>query len=291
MSDCLDDDSLNDDPNVIGNSSLPYCQRKLVISKNNNIKFFDNSKMLFGSTFQNAFEKSNVLSKVLETINKQLGLNPKHQIVRLKRHDYEQLIQGYYLRYSPDTYTNYYILEEKTTAIPVNTWREDKNKKSQATHQVSQLNSYLGKYRINLGFLLRINIRAYLSQISTKNSYWEKLCHDYQQFVPWQFNLEMYKATKLRAKIVLEHVKEKRFTDLIGPEFNFECEDCDLFVRKKCGREEYKCQQCKKNALYEYPSEITSEFSNKPLCQNCFEKQYPRNKYLKYKLSNYKEIE
>ena len=279
------DSHIKDDPNIIGSSSIAFCPKKIVISKLNDFKFVSNAKMLMGQIFENILYTPEVLSLLIFDINNGLGITPKDQIINPQAQKFLELIPGYFFRITPDIYTNYYMVEVKTTAIYAREW-----KKELVDYQIIQLNTQLGAFNVDLGFMLKVNTRTFLSNIKEGETYWDDLWNKYGYFLPWYFDKDVYESTLNRAKWLLECIRDK----VIPKEentFAWECRYCNEGVRKICGKEEYKCfaPKCYKK-MYDHPHILTQRFRNFPMCEKCFKKANPRSKYEKYKLVNYKEI-
>jgi len=277
------DSHIKDDSNIIGSSSIAFCPKKLVISKLIDVKFVSNAKMLFGQIFEDILYTPEVLSLLIVEVNDLLGIRPTDQIINPQAQKFLELIPGYFFRVTPDIYTNYYMIEVKTTSIYAREW-----KRELVDYQVVQLNTQLGAFGVDLGFILKVNSRSFLSNIKESGEYWDTLWNKYGYFLPWYFDKNVYDSTLSRARFLLECIRDK-----IIPEeentFGWECGYCNEEVRKMCGKEEYKCyaHKCYKK-MYEHPDILTQKFKEFPICENCFKKENPRSKYLKYKLLNYK---
>lgn len=279
------DSHIKDDPNIIGSSQISMCPKKIVISKLNDFKFISNAKMLMGQIFENILYTPEVLSLLIMDVNEKLGIRPNDQIINPQTQIFLELLPGYFFRITPDVYTNYYMIEVKTTSMYARAW-----KKELVDYQVIQLNTQLGAFGVDLGFILKANIRAFLSKIGESDTYWDDLWNKYGYFLSWYFDKKAYDNTLKRAKWLLECIRDK-----VIPEednvFSWECGYCNEGVRKICGKEEYKCRapKCYKK-LYEYPENITQQFKDFPMCENHFNKENPHSKHTKYKFINYKEM-
>lgn len=280
------DSGIKDDPNIIGSSGIAFCPRNQVIRKLNNFHSGGNAKMLMGQIFENELYRPEVLSQLIVHVDQLLGLDSNNHIVNPQAQVFMELIPGYFFRVTPDIYTNFYMIEVKTTSVYAREW-----KKELASHQVIQLNTQLGAFGIKLGFILKVNIRAFLSNIKEDENYWEKLWKKYGYFLPWRFDQETYDDTLKRAKWILECIRDKEIPKEENA-FLWECRYCDERVRKICGKEEYSCYapKCQKK-IYEHPEILTETFKNNPLCEKHFKDENPHSKYIKYKYIDYKDRE
>jgi len=280
------DSGIPDDQNIIGSSQIGFCAKKIVISKLQNNRFNSNAKMLMGQIFENELYRPSVLSLLILAVDQMLGLNSDGHVINPQAQKLIELVPGYFFRITPDVYTNYYMIEVKTTSAYAKEW-----KRELVNYQVLQLNTQLGAFGIDLGFILKVNIRAFLSNIKEDENYWDKLWNDYGYFLPWYFHQETYDNTLKRATWLLECIRDK-----IIPEeenaFSWECGYCPESIRKECGKEEYTCfaPKCYKK-IYEHPEILTKEFKDFPMCEKCFTKENPHSKYIKYKFINYKQME
>jgi len=276
-------------PNIIGSSSASMCMRKTIIGKIYNIEKSNlNAKMLFGEIFEEIIAMPKVLGLLIIEINNRLNIHPKNMIIRPQIQLMIEVAPDKYFRVTPDIYTNLYLIEIKTTDMYVNNW-----KRELAANQVAQLNAQMGAFKIPLGFILKVNSRAFLSNIDdTKKTYWDDLWLKYGYLLPWEFKPEIYEATLNRVKFMFQCIDEGEFENVEGPEKDWECKYCNEEIRKYCGKEEFKCSEPKcYKTMYEYLDNISQKFYNFPLCKKHFKKYNPHSKYLKYKYINYKEIE
>lgn len=279
------DSHIKDDPNIIGSSQIAFCPKKQVISKLNDFKFISNAKMLMGQIYENELYKPEVLSLLISAVNNKLGIHPDNQIINPQAQVMHELLPGYFFRVTPDIYTNYYMIEVKTTSVYAREW-----KKELVDYQVVQLNTQLGSFGVDLGFILKVNIRAFLANIKETETYWDDLWNKYGYFLPWYFHKDVYDNTLERAKWILTCIRDKRIPAEENT-FSWECGYCNEEVRKICGKEEYKCSapKCYKKQ-YEHPEILTKKFKDLPMCENCFKKENPHSKYEKYKFVDYKSL-
>jgi hypothetical protein len=159
-----------------------------------------------------------------------------------------------------------------------------------APYQVCQLNTYCGYYKQPVGFLHKLNIRAFISAIMMDDYYWNKLNDEYSLFVPIKFNQELFEKTKERAIQIFTGIDTESVDLFDDCEFGWECAECKKAIREICGKEEYKCEKYKKTKkglvkcskkMYEYPHKISKEFKDDPTCKNCTKKHnYERWKYV-----------
>jgi len=279
------DSHIKDDPNIIGSSSIAFCPKKIVISKLNNFKFISNAKMLMGQIFENELYNSEVLSRLVVKINTDLCITHDGHIIETQAQKFLELIPDYFFRITPDVYTNYYMIEVKTTAVYAREW-----KRELVDYQIIQLNTQLGAFGVDLGFILKVNTRAFLSNIKQDENYWDTLWQKYGYFLPWYFDQNTYDITLKRATWLLECIRDK-----IIPEeenvFSWECKYCNEGVRKICGKDKYKCPASKcYRETYEHPKLLTQKFKDFPVCEICFKKENVHSKYEKYKFINYKDL-
>jgi len=272
--------------NIIGSSGASLCARQQIISNLHNISSPINNKMLYGKVFETILQYPEVLSTLILAVNRKLGIDSTHQIIATQPQKMLEVRPDQFLRCTGDIYTNYYMIENKTTSIYTKEWVREL-----APHQVAQLNTQLGVFEVDLGFILKVNTRAWMSSIKQTSEYWTKLWQDYGYFLPWRFDKEMFDDTIERVKFLFEKIDEEDF-DVEGPTFDWECRYCNEECRKICGKEIYKCSatKCYKE-ICEFPHLLTNKFIDLPLCENCFKKENPHAKYLKYKYIDYKEIE
>lgn len=282
------DPGIENKRNVIGSSQSMSCMRAVVIKKVHGIKTRSNNKMLFGKIIEEVIQNPNILSLLIADVNHKLGIDLKRGVMGIKTQP-QKLLEvrpKQFLRCTPDIYTNRYMIEIKTTGLYAREW-----KRELAVHQIPQLNVQLGMFEQELGFILKINSRAFLASIKQDDIYWNELWNKYGYFLPWYFKQNMYDSTIERIKFLFEYIDAEDY-DLKGPTFKWECKHCDEKVRRICGKEEYSCAgtKCYKK-MYEFPIEVTNKFMTLPLCEKCFKKANPYSKYLKYRYINYKEKE
>jgi len=261
---------------VVGSSEIAYCMKKLLLQRELGSNFDGNNKTLFGQIFEEVLYKPEVLTKLICYINDKIELEDI-QVIQPQREG-EIEVKGGKIRLHPDIWTDKYIVEVKTTGIYTKYWD-----RTLAPYQLNQLNTYLGHWGIELGFMLKINLRAFLSQIDdTQKFYWDKLWENYGYLIPVEFDPEMYQLTIERAEELFRRFEAKDF-QCDGPEFGWECKHCQEHIREACGKSMYKCKYCGRKKMWEYPSGLTEGFTANPICEACFHKVFPRYKYSKFK--------
>ena len=274
-------------PNKIGTSDLHYCPRKTVIKKLYDIHEPLNMRMLFGTIIHKLVEYKPVRTEIVDYINKKLGIKGNPLSIVEKEKELE-VLPGYFFRFHSDIASPHYIVETKTTARPQRQWTKDV-----AIQHTLQLNDYVCKFKKEFGILLMINQYAFLS--GSKN--WDYIVKNFTYTLKFEPDYKQYQNDLELVKILFEHVIEGTFEKLNGPCYSWECNSCYHEIMKKCGKELYKCQARKVNGdkcykkMVEYPHELTGKFTDNPLCELCFYDQFPKNKYLKYKYTNYKQKE
>ena len=226
-------EALNSDiesgPNILGMSDLPFCLRANIIKGIYDLQVFLNNKMLFGMFYESLIYQPAVLKQLLYHLHLRADIQDKLTIVDTKKQDFEEIIPGKKLRYTPDVYTNLYTIEIKTTNMYVADWVREI-----AVYHSAQLNAYLCKYKQENGFVHLLNQRAFTANIKQDEFYWDTLWKKYGYFLPLQPNLKLYKKTKERAIYIFNHIDNEDLTDVIGPEFIWECGKCEPEIKKHC---------------------------------------------------------
>lgn len=262
--------------NLIGASEISLGMRKNLIKKLLGIAFKGNAKTLFGTMFEDILHKTDVQNTIITQINEKIGLEVPMEIDD-KKQDFLEIFDDYKLRLTPDTWTTYYTIEVKTTSIYTREWS-----RTLAPYQANQLNTYLGYYKQNFGFLLKVNSRAFISNINNyQEGYWKKLWHSYGYIIPIQFDSEMYDRTIERANTFFKHL-DVQDINVPCPEISWECKYCDPRVIKVCGKVTAQCPECKKKML-EWPNCLTDAYIETPVCESCFNKITPNGNYEKFK--------
>lgn len=261
---------------VIGASNISMCKRGNLIGNELGISFQGNAKSLFGQIFEMILCQPKVLANIILRINEFLGIEHSMSIDTDKE-DYLPIFDKFKLRLHPDIWTNDYTIEVKTTGVHVKMWTRDL-----APYQVNQLNTYLGHWKQPYGFLLKINVRAFISNINEyQEGYWLKLWKKYGYIIPIKFDQEMYDATIKRATEFFISLEKKDFK-VECPEFSWECKRCHPEIRNNCGKAWIKCRECSKK-MWEWVTTVTEDFKDNPICENCFKKIFPHHSYKKFK--------
>jgi hypothetical protein len=255
------DSGIESGRNILGGSDLPKCAGKVIISKIYDIKVYLNNKMLFGMMYEEVLYKPIVLTKFLSYMMRHLELEEGESLTEVdtkKGELWEVFPEEYpdhFIRLHPDVYTNLFTVEIKTTAMYAAKFSKDL-----APYYVMQENFYMGYYKQHIGFLHKLNFRAFLATLPMEEIYWERLWDEYAYFVPIFFDEVLYNLSLLRAKFLFHHIDIEDW-DVPRPELTWECNYCDDFVRKKCGnpisslkleKERYEdCSHCGKKLLPE----------------------------------------
>lgn len=261
---------------VLGASKVAMCKRGNLIANKLGIGFQGNAKTLFGQIFENILYSPRVLANIILEINNQLGIE-KSMSIDTDKEDYLTIFDKFKLRMHPDIYTNDYTIEVKTSSVYAKLWNKDI-----APYQVNQLNTYLGFYKQKYGFLLKINTRAFISDMNNfQEGYWDKVWKKYGFIIPIKFDQEMFDATIRRATEFFISLEEDNFK-VECPEFSWECKRCTPDIRDNCGKAWIKCRECSKK-MWEWPSTVSDDFKDNPICENCFKKIFPQHSYKKFK--------
>lgn len=223
------DSKIEDSCDIIGMSSLGFCVRANIIKGIYNINIPLNNKMLWGILYENNLYKPKVLKALLYYIHTKLDIKDNLTKVSTIKQDFEEILPGKKLRFTPDIYTNLYCIEVKTTKMYVRDWMREI-----APYYSVQLNAYLCKYKQEYGFVHLLNQSAFMSEIRYNNFYWENLWKQYGYFLPITVNHDIYEKTKKRAIYIFEHRDNKEYKNVIGPQFPWECSKCDPEIKKYC---------------------------------------------------------
>lgn len=261
---------------VIGASEVSMGMRKNLIKNMLGIEFQGNAKTLFGQIFENILYRPRVLAHIIAEINQRLGIEGSMSIDTAKE-DYMPIFDKFKLRLHPDIWTNYYTIEVKTSSVYAKLWN-----KEIAPYQINQLNTYLGYYKQQWGFLLKINVRAFISDMNNfQEGYWNKVWQKYGYIIPIEFDQEMFDATIERATKFFIQLEENDFK-VECPEFTWECKNCHPNARSNCGKVWVKCRECTKK-MWEWAETVSDDFRDTPICESCFKKAMPQHKYEKFK--------
>jgi len=251
----------------LGASDIPYCVRKNILKKLNDIKTILNNKMMFGKLYEEVLYKRNVLKQLMLYLINQLDAFPKQ--IDTKKEDYWEVKPGYKIRMHPDIYTSLYTIEIKTTSAYKSSWTQ-----KLAPYQVAQSNFYCGYYKHPMSFLHKINIRAFINTFES----WDKLWGDYGYFQPIYFDNSFYKLCVERALFVFDGIENKE-SYVAGPEMMWECDTCEVKhlcknpIKKEYIEIEEKCSHCKQ------PIELTKKKSGElsALCYSRNDRKYHGN--------------
>jgi hypothetical protein len=274
-------------PDQIGASAIGFGLRKNVIEKRLGLTLEDSMKMLAGKLTHRSFQKQAVMELMTKEINKQLGyteINVNGQrfiqledntylpfMVEKEKYRLIEVIPGKFLRMHSDIYSTLYTIEIKTTSMPLKMWAEEI-----AAYQVNQLNTYLGFNRHEFGFLLRCDLKFYLSA-STR---WEYIWNNYFRLYPLDFNRELFNYTLNRVKEFFKYMDdEEDVANISCPEFIFECSDecrehCPNPIDKVKVDNVEECSHCKgiiepgttalirDDLIYHYTKDKTHRFND-----------------------------
>lgn len=279
---------IDDSPNIIGSSEIPFCLRKTVLKKIYDVRIQTNAKMLFGKIFEEVLYKPEILKTLRDTINKKLGITKKTAIIP-QLQEMKEIISGYFFRITPDIACfPYYFIEVKTTFIYVKYWTREL-----VSYQIAQLNSALGNWKIPLGFILKLNGQVFNTNRKQDEGSWDRLWLDYGYLIPIQYNHKLYVDTLERVKIAFECIENKKIPQ-VDCEFDWECKYCP--VLKECGKSEIKC--CNRNKMgklcskkmYEWEESLTDKFLENPICLQHYSELYPRTLNIEQKYNEFKFI-
>ena len=211
--------------NMLGCSELPFGAKKTLISRLFNIPVQMNMKMLHGKIHHAIIQKPEVLESIILSISNQIGLeNPPittYEIEKVVSYDFSKNkgIEGHI-----DVETPNFLIEIKTTSVPLKFYSKDI-----APFHYIQLNTYLGIEKMDLGFLLSINLQAYQSQIINLNDVMRK----YAYVVPIEFDQEIFDLTLEKAKTMLDCLEAGSY-EMLCPEYEWECKTCTPEIKKIC---------------------------------------------------------
>lgn len=273
--------TFKDIPNSIGLTRALYCKRKGVIGKIYGIKDPLNMKMLTGTIIHRLIEAKSVRTKIVQEINKQLQIKSLPES-KTELKDLMELDEGK-VRIIPDIWTPNYVIEIKTTAIPISQWIKEEGT---SIENLTQLNEYAGYYGHKFGILLMINKQFFNSGSANFKMFWDKYCYA----IPFEYNEDMSISLKENANSILKSIKDEKWDHLEGAKHSWECKYCNKEIREMCGKEKYNCNcsshrsvKTKYKALYEFSELLTERFTDDPMCELCFDATAHRISYHKYK--------
>ncbi|MFX0023746.1 MAG: hypothetical protein ACFE9S_15575 [Candidatus Hermodarchaeota archaeon] len=217
------DEHFNRRKNKLGCSEIAFGARKIIISRLFNIPIENNMKMLHGKIHHRVLQTPKILKKIIENIADQLNTHEPVEVIVEKELSYE-LLPGKLLEGHIDIYTSAFLIEIKTTSIPLKYWAKDI-----APYHYVQLNTYLGLEKQEFGFIIYINLRAFDSKIVDFDEVW----NEYGCFIPVVFDKEIFDLTLQKAKIIFELMEEERW-DIDCPEYEWECKTCPKEVQAIC---------------------------------------------------------
>lgn len=279
------------DRNVLGFSDIFYGQKKIVIKKIFEIETPPNMSMLSGTITHELIEHKPVRTKIVDFINKKYGIKGE-PVSDIKTEKYKEILPGQMLRIHADILTPHYVIEEKTTVMPVRQWSREV-----VIQYLQQLNGYVCEYERKFGVLLMVNKNFF----TYKGNDWDYLMNNYCYCLKFEPDIEAYKYALKLTKMLFECITKEEYQHLPCPVAgSWECNYCYHEVMEKCGKEVFKCQVKKErgnkmvkcyNKMVEYSKKLTDAFIDNVQCEACFEKHNPRSKYIKFKYRNYKEME
>jgi hypothetical protein len=263
-------------PNMIGASDIAMGMRKNLIKKILGITFKGNAKTLFGTMFEEILRNTDVLQSIILLLNAKIELE-ESMAIDVDKQDFLPIFDDYLLRLTPDIWTSYYTIEVKTTSIYTKEWE-----RTLAPYQANQLNTYLGYYKHQFGFLLKVNSRAFISNINNyQEGYWGKVWEKYGYIIPVKFDPDMYKKTIDRTTEFF-HRLETKDIGVKCPEFAWECKYCHPEIREFCGKIKVQCRECKK-IMWDWLDVLKEDYIETPVCESCFQKIFPSKKFEKFK--------
>lgn len=221
------DEKFNRRKNKLGCSELPFCAKKTIISRLYQIPFEPNMKMLHGKIHHGVIQDPKILSELINSIYQQLGIKKEEINVKTEKLLIHEILPGKFLEGHVDIFADDFLIEIKTTSIPL------KYSKDIAPYHFAQANTYLGLTNLNLGFILRINLRAFQSDIINLKDVWKK----YGCLVPVYFNRKLYDKT-LEKAILMFRLMEKGEFNISSPEFEWECKTCQKEIKEICLKEQ-----------------------------------------------------
>ena len=217
--------------NKLGCSEIPFCARKTIISRLYKIPITTNMKMLHGKIHHSIIQEPKVLERIISSICEQLHITEPVKVIKEKVISFE-ILEGKFLEGHIDVDTTYFIIEIKTTSVPLKYWST-----SIAPFHYIQSNNYLGIEKKEFGFILHINLHAYQSVIIDLNEVWQK----YACFIPITFDQEIFDLTMDKAKTMFLLMEEESF-DIAGPEFEWECKTCPKEIQEICKKPKSQIQ-------------------------------------------------
>lgn len=213
--------------NKLGCSEIAFCGKKTIISRLFGYAIETNMKMLHGKIHHKVIQDPEVLKKLIKAIDKQLEaifkIYKPNKVIIEKEISFE-ILEGKILEGHIDVATSEYLIEIKTTNVPLKYWSKDI-----APFHYIQANTYLGLEQKQFGFILYINLRAFGSQVIDIDEVWNK----YGCFIPVVFDKEIFDLTLEKAKLMFTLMEEERW-DIASPEYEWECKTCPKEIQAIC---------------------------------------------------------
>ena len=221
------DSGIESGRNIVGGSQLALGYRKNVLMNlNPEVKVVVNNKMLWGMMYEALlYERSNLKAFIIK-LNDILGLPLPSEVDTKKAEMWEAFpkeLPGYFIRMHPDIYTNQYTVEIKTTGVQMKFWST-----KLAPYQVCQENFYMGYYKQSVGFLHKLNIRAFINKFNTMEELWDK----WGYFKEVYFDKEFFDLALVRAKFMFQSIEAENIY-IPCPEEIWECSTCDVIDKCK----------------------------------------------------------
>lgn len=209
--------------NKLGCSEIAFGGKKIIISRLFNIPFEPNMKMLHGKIHHGVIQQPKILKRLIEAICTQLEITEPVEVIIEKELKYE-LLSGKFLEGHIDVATSVFLIEIKTTSVPLKYWSKDI-----APFHYIQANTYLGLEKKQFGFILYINLRAFESKVLDIDEVWNK----YGCFIPVVFDKEIFDLTLEKTKLIFKLMEEERW-DIECPEYEWECKTCPKEIQTIC---------------------------------------------------------
>lgn len=219
------DEKFNRRTKKIGCSELPFCARKTIISRLYKIPIQTNMKMLHGKIHHAVIQEPKILTNLISSIYQQLAIKKKEINIKPEKLLVREIIPGKFIEGHIDIFTDDFLIEIKTTSVPMEYSKEI------ATFYYVQTNTYLGLVNLNLGFILRINLRAFQSDMTNFNDVWKK----YGCIVPVHFNQELYDKT-MEKVIQMFKLMDNDSYQIEGPCYSWECKTCRKKIKEICSK-------------------------------------------------------
>lgn len=170
---------IDDSKNRLGFSSHQYCKRKVILSKILGKNFEGNVKTCGGDMYQHTIEYPKVLELLKKRFSEKFGIKTPYALLPRQEAEWE-ILPDRFIRIHPDLLSVHYVVEIKTTSLPVDIW-----KKELASYQMAQLNGYCGYYKQPRGILHAMDVRVFLSNSKKKGEdYWKFLWNKYEHNIP-----------------------------------------------------------------------------------------------------------